>query len=336
MRLWRSGAVALVAVLLSGCGAPHGGEAPWPVRPRDEVAILVQLVPSEAALFAPVLYRVDVWSETGLEPVCAPKVPEGFAGGASAPMVTRQPLHGGTWMRITQDLRPRRIGTLRVPPVEARAKAANGREIVARTSETSFECRALLPEEKGSVEAPAEAFSPVPWWRANAVALLAGTALLAAGVLAWRRFARRATRTTREVAETALPPHTKALRALARLRNEPRISTEQVERFHVELARVLRVYVEERFGLHAPERTTEEFFAEARRLPALDATQVAELTEFLRHCDLVKFARYVPGDAEPMRVFGVAERFVETTRADRTVPTATAHPAPALTGEAAP
>ena len=107
------------------------------------------------------------------------------------------------------------------------------------------------------------------------------------------------------------------MRALARLRNEPRISTEQIERFHVELARILRLYLEERFGLHAPERTTEEFFAEAQRSVLLDASQLHELSAFLGHCDLVKFARLVPGDDEHMRVFGTVERFVEATRPDR-------------------
>jgi hypothetical protein len=39
----------------------------------------------------------------------------------------------------------------------------------------------------------------------------------------------------------------------------------------------------------------------------------------LSQCDLVKFARLVPTDADHQMTYEMAESFVESTRADRTV-----------------
>ena len=58
----------------------------------------------------------------------------------------------------------------------------------------------------------------------------------------------------------------------------------------------VRTYLEERFDFHAPERTTEEFLHELRGTNLLSAEQKEKLGEFLGCCDLVKFAKYEPGE----------------------------------------
>jgi hypothetical protein len=113
-----------------------------------------------------------------------------------------------------------------------------------------------------------------------------------------------------------VPPHTKALRALARLRVLPRTTPAQVEAFYVEVSQVLRTYLEERFGLHAPERTTEEFLSELEQGSALSTDQRRALQRFLSQCDMVKFAAQIPGEEVHLETFAIAEQFVETTRAD--------------------
>ena len=76
---------------------------------------------------------------------------------------------------------------------------------------------------------------------------------------------------------------------------------------------ILRYYIEWRFGLRAPEQTTEEF---------LDAMLVAGgpiaayrelLSAFLTHCDLVKFARHQPAASDMDNVLQRAREFVEQT-----------------------
>jgi hypothetical protein len=90
-----------------------------------------------------------------------------------------------------------------------------------------------------------------------------------------------------------------------------------MKQFYFELSMFLRRYIEDRFGLRAPERTTEEFLREARGRPALGTRDVELLERFLGHCDMVKFAKL-----EVVRE--QAESSMETVRGfvDRTTPEA--------------
>ena len=82
----------------------------------------------------------------------------------------------------------------------------------------------------------------------------------------------------------------------------------------------MRQYIENRFGLHAPERTTEEFLDELRSSDALEEKFRPLLEEFLTHCDLVKFAEFQPTTADIQKMFDTTKQFIEATRADdRTV-----------------
>lgn len=74
-----------------------------------------------------------------------------------------------------------------------------------------------------------------------------------------------------------------------------------------------RFYLEERFNFHAPERTTEEFLYELQNTNLLLPDQKESLGEFLKQCDLVKFARYEPREAELRDLHGSAVRLVEET-----------------------
>lgn len=74
-----------------------------------------------------------------------------------------------------------------------------------------------------------------------------------------------------------------------------------------------RFYLEERFNFHAPERTTEEFLHELQNTNLLLPDQKESLGEFLRRCDLVKFARYEPREIELKDLHASAIRLVEET-----------------------
>lgn len=87
----------------------------------------------------------------------------------------------------------------------------------------------------------------------------------------------------------------------------------QPKPFVILVSDTARIYLEERFEFHAPERTTEEFLHELQRTDLLTRDQKDSLGEFLQQCDLVKFARYEPGEAELRDLHGAALRLVAET-----------------------
>lgn len=85
------------------------------------------------------------------------------------------------------------------------------------------------------------------------------------------------------------------------------------EAFYVELSDILRSYIEQRFALHAPERTTPEFLSEAAGSGALTEAHQRRLARFLRHSDRVKFARYQPTVDEMENSFALVLHFIDET-----------------------
>jgi hypothetical protein len=136
---------------------------------------------------------------------------------------------------------------------------------------------------------------------------VAGALLVAAlAYLAWRYWNKRHA----EMAiPPVIPPHVRArqkLEAALGLLGQPR-------EFCIMVSDTIRYYLEERFTFRAPERTTEEFLYELRQTELLTPDQKESLGEFLKRCDLVKFARYEPGEPELRALHDSALRLVEET-----------------------
>jgi hypothetical protein len=108
----------------------------------------------------------------------------------------------------------------------------------------------------------------------------------------------------------------------------------QPKPFCVLVSDTIRQYLEERFEFRAPERTTEEFLYELKKSELLLPDQKESLGEFLKSCDLVKFARYEPREPELRELHGSALRLVEETE-PQLAPTQPTAPAEALEKTAA-
>jgi hypothetical protein len=67
------------------------------------------------------------------------------------------------------------------------------------------------------------------------------------------------------------------------------------------------------FNFRAPERTTEEFLRELAGTDLLWPEQKESLGKFLESCDLVKFAKYEPGENELRELHASAVKLVEET-----------------------
>src|SRR6478609_6500109 len=132
---------------------------------------------------------------------------------------------------------------------------------------------------------------------------------IAAAIAAWYAWKKLKKRKTTAKAVPVIPPHR---RAKDRLRNVNELLSDPYAYCSL-VSDVVRTYLEERFDLHAPERTTEEFLDEMRSTTVLHPDHKALLEDFLSRCDLVKFARFEPTQDELKALLDAALRVIDET-----------------------
>ena len=161
---------------------------------------------------------------------------------------------------------------------------------------------ASVPQDIRDIKPPV----PIPnvWeWIGWVLGLLAVLAIL---YFTWRYWQKRRSQIPME------PPVPAHLRAKQQL-EEALALIAQPKPFCILVSDTIRAYLEEQFDFHAPERTTEEFLRELSTTDLLSPEQKESLGQFLESCDLVKFARYEPGEPELRELHGSAVRLVEET-----------------------
>ena len=163
----------------------------------------------------------------------------------------------------------------------------------------------VIEDIEGVVEMPRHAGR---WWLGTLAAL--GVAAVPAGWLLLR--GRRA----RQLVRIFKPAHEVAYARLRALVALNLVEQGKIKEFYEQISGILRYYIEDRFDLHAPERTTEEFLTELRFTEALGSSDKEVLGEFLTHCDLVKFAKHDPTSEQIQRTFDLVKDFIERTRSD--------------------
>lgn len=112
------------------------------------------------------------------------------------------------------------------------------------------------------------------------------------------------------------PAHEIAYERMRVLVEDDLVNTGKIKEFYERISDILRHYIEHRFDLKAPERTTEEFLTELAVTDVLEESDKQGLGEFLRHCDLVKFARHSPTAEQIQKTFDLVKDFIEKTKSD--------------------
>jgi hypothetical protein len=139
------------------------------------------------------------------------------------------------------------------------------------------------------------------WWT------LAILAVAIAAFLVWHWWKNRALNVP---VVPPVPAHVRAKQKLA----DALALIAQPKPFVIAVSDVARTYLEERFNFRAPERTTEEFLHELGGTDLLVKEQKESLGKFLESCDLVKFAKYEPGENELRGLHASAVQLVEETK----------------------
>jgi hypothetical protein len=145
------------------------------------------------------------------------------------------------------------------------------------------------------------------WWLV-ALLVVGSVGVIVGGGFAYRSLRNAARRRARVSA------YQDAVARLEALLREGAPDPDTADAWFVELSSIVRGYLEGRFGVRAPELTTEEFLQETRRGSGLGAQHRELLTAFLERCDRVKFAGYRPGHDESLATLTAARAFVEDTR----------------------
>ena len=127
------------------------------------------------------------------------------------------------------------------------------------------------------IRPPIHIAAPFPWlaWSAGVLCLIGVSAV------AWKLRRRQKRKLAYEI-------------ALERLENtRPLMRESNAEPFSLAVSEIVRRFIEEMLPVRAAHRTTDEFLRDLTSLSYLPLAQHRDsLANFLRHCDLAKFARW--------------------------------------------
>ncbi|MCQ2183141.1 MAG: hypothetical protein MJY89_07040 [Bacteroidales bacterium] len=159
---------------------------------------------------------------------------------------------------------------------------------------------------KGQIRYPVTFAEIAPW--VAAVALLAALIVLAVYLVRRRRAARSG------LAEAQRDPaYIVALRELEKYRGDKFWAPEKQKAFYSGITDTLKFYIEDRFGVDAPEMTTGELFAALKNCKDLTPDLYEEARELFECADFVKFAKHTASDEDNAKAVPVAVRFVTST-----------------------
>ncbi len=112
------------------------------------------------------------------------------------------------------------------------------------------------------------------------------------------------------------PAHEIAYERLRVLVKEDLVNKGMIKEFYERISNILRHYIEDRFNLRAPERTTEEFLIELSSADVFNPDDKANIGEFLKLSDLVKFAKHNPTTDQIQQTFDLVKNFIEKTKSE--------------------
>lgn len=217
-------------------------------------------------------------------------------------------------------LEPYLAGMYTIPAmtVTFREKSDTGEVIQLMTEEMVVDVKSLLPPDADRAAIkdikPPLALEPdrVRQFLMMGLILLLAS-LVIAGFIYWKKRAPH-----QMPAEVQMRPEEIALQKLEKLLAENLLAKGEVKLFHLRISDILRQYIENRFGIKAPERTTEEFLVELSRTKSSQSVLLSShkvlLADFLSQCDLVKFAKHEPTLAESEKTVVICRDFIEETK----------------------
>jgi len=158
---------------------------------------------------------------------------------------------------------------------------------------------------KDQIRYPVTFAEVLPW-------LLGGLGAAAAiALLVWLGV--RASKRKQEALKPKDPAYIVALRELEKYRSDKFWAPEKQKSFYSGITDALKFYIDDRFGVDAPEMTTAELFAALKDDKDITPAMYASLKELFERADFVKFAKAVASDEDNARALPLAVSFVTST-----------------------
>ena len=318
-------ALCLSLLISAGCrkdDGPRGGKDKFEIDKsyeRGSLTAHILLGKSKITIAETVLLRIEATVEQGYE-VDMPKVAEVLK---NFDIVDQENLGSSldeknNVVQIRQyRLEPLLPGQYQIPSFtfyfyDANSTGAAKYELV--TEAIDVEVTSLLGSEaENPAIADIEDVVQMPpersyWW-----IWMVGTVIVAGGIIFWLRARKKR---LAGLVRIFTPAHEIAYERLRKLMAKKLLEAGKIKQFYEEISDILRHYIEHRFDLRAPERTTEEFLAELQYAELLSDMQKSDLAKFLKNCDLVKFAKHKPASEQIQQTFDMVEDFIEKTKSD--------------------
>lgn len=162
----------------------------------------------------------------------------------------------------------------------------------------------VINDLKGQIKYPVTFVETLPW--IGAALAVAALAFLVVRLV--RKYRRKAAEE-----EHKDPAHIVALRELDKYRNDKYWAPERQKAFYSGITDALKVYMEDRFGVDAPEMTTAELFAALKSDNDITPELYSEMKELFERADFVKFAKFVVPDEDNAKALPSAVMFVTST-----------------------
>ncbi len=216
---------------------------------------------------------------------------------------------------LVVEVQPFEIGTVDVPPVPFQVRGADGAVSEWTTASGKLEVATVIrtgeDEPKPADLAPPADLAFDKKRLAKLAAVVLGLLALGAALGWWlkRRFGGRRPKPL----PPPIPADIRALADLEALLTAPHLAQGELRRFHIELAAILKRYLEDRFAFPAVERTTVEVERDLRRL-AVDMQAQLPTIQVLKDCDRIKFANATTSEDESRKRAADVRAVVERTR----------------------
>ena len=163
----------------------------------------------------------------------------------------------------------------------------------------------VIHDIKGQIEYPVTFGEVLPW-------TLGGLALLAL-ILLVAKLIDNASKRRAEALKPKDPAYIVALRELEKYRSNQYWAPEKQKAFYSGITDALKLYIDDRFGVDAPEMTTAELFDALKGDKDITPEMYGSLKELFERADFVKFAKHIADDEENAGALPLAVRFVTST-----------------------